>query len=114
MSIMKAVLIAAFGLLLLAPTACLAGVLDHFCSSCPETSCGHEPGCLADPCNTTDITVVDSRCKGDRPLEAAPGVPLPPEFGEMVAPAHDAAPGPVAPRVALPQMLPAAFPPLRC
>lgn len=114
MGIMRTVLIATLWSLLLAPTACLAGALDHFCPSCPETPCDHEVHCSTDPCNITVIPMPDSRCKGDLPLDIDLGVHVLVDLDGIAMPSIDAAPFVADPHVSLPQPLPAAFPPLRC
>jgi hypothetical protein len=114
MGIMRTVLIATLWSLLLLPTACLAGALEHFCPSCSETSCEHELDCSADPCNITVVLVTDSRCKDDLLLEIAPGLPALVDCGGIALAPGDAVPFVVDPHVSLPQPLPAAFPPLRC
>lgn len=50
--------------LVLVPSLCLAGTLEHLCTVCPEElGCGHEDGCIDDPCAAvvvvTDLRVVD-------------------------------------------------------
>jgi len=50
--------------LLLVPSLCVAGTLEHLCGECPEeTGCGHEEDCLDDPCDVvvvaTGLRVVD-------------------------------------------------------
>ena len=38
--------------LLLAPTLCVSGTLQHSCTECPESiSCDHEDDCPSDPCS---------------------------------------------------------------
>jgi hypothetical protein len=113
MGMMRTVLIATLWSLLLAPTACLAGALDHFCPSCPETPCEHEIDCSSDPCNITLVPVTDSRCKRDLHLDMDPGFPalvdcdgMPVMLADVVSDLPDL-------HVTLPPTLPAA-PPLRC
>ncbi len=114
MGIMKTVLIATLWSLLLAPTACLAGALDHFCPSCPETPCEHEVHCSSDPCNITVVPLPDSRCKGDLSLDIDASVHALVEFGGIASTPGDAAPFVADPCVSLPLPLPSGFPPLRC
>ena len=114
MGIMRTVLIATLWSLLLAPTACLAGALDHFCPSCPETACEHEIDCSADPCNITEVNVADSRFKGDLSLDIDLCVHALVEFGGIDLTLGDAVPLVTHLHDSLPQPLAAAFPPLRC
>lgn len=114
MGTMRTVLIVTLWSLVLAPTACLAGALDHLCPSCPETPREHEVHCSTDPCNIIVIPVTDSRCRDDLLLDIDPGVHALVELGGIALTPADVVPFVVDPHLSLPQLLPVAFPPLRC
>lgn len=70
----QTLLIAVLWTLLLAPSACLSGAMDHFCPCCPDIACGHEIECSADPCNivvapASETRVEEARAQGST-LEA--------------------------------------------
>jgi hypothetical protein len=77
MSSRQAVIAAVLWAILLGPAACLGGVLDHACPSCPETSCGHEDECVSDPCNTLLVPVSAMRSVEDGAHEAPTSLDLP-------------------------------------
>ncbi len=51
MNAQRTLLVAMVWTLLLAPTACMAGLLPHYCAPCAEIGEGHEVDCDEDPCN---------------------------------------------------------------
>ena len=77
MKIKWTLLLALVWTMLLAPSACLSGIFDHFCPCCPEISCGHEVECSSDPCNlilvpvsqvrTSDVSLLDTDFPADIP-----------------------------------------------
>lgn len=51
MNAQRTLLAAMVWTLLLAPTACMSGLLPHHCAPCAEVCEGHEVDCHEDPCN---------------------------------------------------------------
>jgi len=69
MSVKQTLFIAVLWTLFLAPTACLSGVLDHFCPCEAEIECGHELDCSADPCNIVVLSKTDNRAEDTLPAD---------------------------------------------
>lgn len=61
------ILIAVLWTVFLAPAACLAGALDHYCLSCTEIECGHEVECESDPCQILSTPVRSSSVRDHAP-----------------------------------------------
>ena len=68
MIISRTLFLAALLAFVLAPAACLAGQLDHFCTSCDDVCDSHEDDCLTDPCNVLSLAVTKTR-DTDVPLD---------------------------------------------
>ena len=69
MSVKQTLFIAVLWTLFLAPTACLAGALDHFCPCESAIECGHELDCSADPCNIVALSKTDNRAEDTLPVD---------------------------------------------
>jgi hypothetical protein len=63
MNAKQTIFIAVLWALFLAPAACLAGDLDHFCPCESAIECGHELDCSADPCNIVALLKTDNRAE---------------------------------------------------
>lgn len=63
----------ALGFALSAPALCLAGLLEHLCSECSDTACGHEENCSGDPCVQSQACPVSSSRDAHSATQAAMG-----------------------------------------
>ena len=61
------ILIAVLWTVFLVPVACLSGALEHYCSSCTNTECGHEVECDSDPCQILSTPVRSSSVRDNAP-----------------------------------------------
>ena len=77
MSIKQTLFIAVLWTMFLAPTACLAGALDHFCPCESAIECGHELDCSADPCNIVVLAKTENRVEYTLPIDISIAHELP-------------------------------------